>query len=86
MDVKGHGGRPLFQTISPDECLEAITILSKCGGTEAMKEKVFARLKLEGEIPSEHFFVEVKKALIVIGAVRAFGLSRETENYLLLNR
>lgn len=84
--MKAYGGQPAYQTISPDECLEAITILSKCGGTESMKEKVFDRLTLEGEIPSIHFFEEVKNALIVVGAVRAFGLSKETENYLMLNK
>lgn len=70
---------------SSDECLEAVTILTKLGGTVAMKESAFNRLRIEGDIPSEKFFEEVKNALIVVGAVRVFGFSKRAEDYLLLH-
>lgn len=77
---------PVLRTLIPDECLEGITILTVCGAPEEMKGFIFDRLALEGQPPSEEFFNEVKKALIVVGAVRAFGFSRLAEDYLLEKR
>lgn len=77
---------PVLRTLIPDACLEGITILTVCGAPEEMKGFIFDRLALEGQPPSEEFFNEVKKALIVVGAVRAFGFSRLAEDYLLEKR
>ena len=76
----------VFQTLTPDECLEGITILTEIGAPLGMKEFVFDRLALAGSPPSEEFFDEVKKALIVLGAVRAFGFSKSAEELLDLHK
>ena len=71
--------KSVFQTLTPDECLEGITILTGIGAPMEMKEFIFDRLTLAGAPPSKEFFDEVKKALIVLGAVRAFGFSKSAE-------
>ena len=78
--------KSVFQTLTPDECLEVITILTEIGAPLEMKEFVFDRLALAGSPPSKEFFDEVKKSLIVLGAVRAFGFSKSAEELLDLHK
>ena len=78
--------KSVFQTLTPDECLEGITILTGIGAPMEMKEFIFDRLTLAGAPPSKEFFDEVKKALIVLGAVRAFGFSKSAEELLDLHK
>ena len=66
--VEEEKRKSVFQTLTPDECLEGITILTGIGAPMEMKEFIFDRLTLAGAPPSKEFFDEVKKALIVLGA------------------
>ncbi len=72
----------VLKTIKIDECITALTIMTKAGYTDEEKEQLINALEIQsGDVLSKEIFEKIKNALITIAVVRAFGVTGDLRSY-----